>query len=273
MINNRYKLLVVDIDGTLLGENGTISAQDKEAIARVSSAGIIVSLSTGRVLQACQRIINQLSLDGYHMFSDGALVTNPENSQEVYARPISQELVREIAEYTHEHEINLDFYSPTHYYTDRETWITDIRRRFFGIEPTITNLGKIWQQERIIKGTLVVSSAGERTKANAFRHHFRQRLSFSLTRTPAYPDVDFINVLARDVSKGKALQALTSYLELSPTDTIAIGDGENDLSLLATAGTGIAMGNAHQSLREIADYVTLDVEHSGVAAALDKFLL
>ena len=91
LINNRYKLLVVDIDGTLLDKNGAISAENKNALARASDLGIQVSLSTGRVTQACLRIINQLSLDGYHIFSDGALVSNTEKDEEVYIEPISKE--------------------------------------------------------------------------------------------------------------------------------------------------------------------------------------
>jgi len=66
-----YKLLVVDIDGTLVGRGRSISAEDREALAKVRNSGIRVSLSTGRAVRACLRIIEQLSLDGYHIFFDG----------------------------------------------------------------------------------------------------------------------------------------------------------------------------------------------------------
>ena len=273
LINNRYKLLVVDIDGTLLDKNGTISAENKNALARASDLGIQVSLSTGRVTQACLRIINQLSLDGYHIFSDGALVSNPEKDEEVYIEPISKECARQVIEFVHLKEINLDLYSTTHYFVERETWVSDIRRQFFGIQPTIVDFTKLWQKERIIKGTLVLFSAEERAKADSFYLHFKSSLNFSWTRTPAYPEVDFVNVVAPDVSKGKALEALASFLGVSLTEVIAIGDGANDISLLSKAGLAIAMDNASDELKAVADYVTLDVDHSGVAAAINKFLL
>ena len=273
MINNRYKLLVVDIDGTLLNKNGTISAEDKKALARASDSGIQVSLSTGRVVQASLKIINQLSLDGYHIFFDGALVSNPEKGEEVYVAPISEELLRQIVEFAHRNEINLDLYSVTHYFAEWETWATNIRRQFFGLQPTIVDFNQLWTKERIIKGTLIVFSAEERAKADSFRLHFKGSLSFSVTKTPAYPEVDFINVLAPGVSKGKALEVLASHLGIALTEVIAIGDGANDVSLLSKAGLAIAVDNATDELKAVADYVTLDVDHNGVAAAINKFLL
>jgi len=271
--NNRYKLLVVDIDGTLLNKNGNISAVDKKALARAVDSGIQVSLSTGRVVQASLRFINQLSLDGYHMFFDGALVYNPKKDEEVYVESISKELVRQMIDFAHLVGIDIDLYSATHFFAERETWATDIRRNFFKLVPTIVDFTKIWQKERIIKGGIVVSSAEEKTKANDFYLHFQNNLNFSWTMTPAYPDIDFINVIAHDVSKGKALEALTSFLEIPLTEVIAIGDGVNDIPLLSSVGLAIAMDNAPDELKAVADYVTLDVEHNGVAAAISKFLL
>ncbi|MFC1928152.1 Cof-type HAD-IIB family hydrolase [Chloroflexota bacterium] len=273
MTNNPYKLLVVDIDGTLLNKSGAISAEDKKALARVSDSGIHVSLSTGRVTQACLKILKQLSLDGYHMFFDGALVSNPEKGEEIYCQPISGEVVRQVVEFVRRREIDLDLYSATNFFVERETWATDIRRKFFSLQPTIVDFSKLWQQERIIKGTLVVSSTEERAKAASFRSHFTSRLSFSSTETPAYPGIDFINVIAAGVSKGKALEALTSFLGIPLTKVMAVGDGTNDVSLLSKAGLAVAMDNAPDELKAVADYVTLDVEHSGAAAAINKFLL
>ncbi|MFC2052197.1 Cof-type HAD-IIB family hydrolase [Chloroflexota bacterium] len=273
MANIPYKLLVVDIDGTLLNKDGAISTEDKKALSRASDSGIQVSLSTGRVTQACSKILKQLSLDGYHMFFDGALVSNPETSEEVYCQPIGEELVRQIVEFAHLKEINVDLYSATRYFIERETWTTDIRRNFFNLQPTVVDLTDIWHQERIIKGTLVVFSAEEKAKADSFRSHFDNRLSFSLTNTPAYPGIDFINVVDSEVSKGKAMEALASFLGISVTEVMAIGDGANDVSLLSKAGLAIAMGNASDELKAVADYVTLDVDHNGVAAAIERFIL
>ena len=98
------------------------------------------------------------------------------------------------------------------------------------------------------------------------------KLHLSRAKTPAYPDVEFINILAPGVSKGKALEKLAVHLKVPLSQIMALGDGTNDVSLLITAGLGVAMGNAADEVKAVADYVTLDVGHSGLATALEKFL-
>ncbi len=273
MISHNYKLLVVDVDGTLIGKDGTISAEDREALAKASNLGIPVSLSTGRVPQACLAFINQLSLDGYHIFFDGALVSNPKQGKEVYVQPLNKTVVRQAVEFAHSNDVYLELYSATHYFVERETWATDIHHQFFGLQPTVVDFTKLWNRERIIKGELMTSSPQEAVQARSFHLQFNDSLHFSWVKTPAYPGVDFINLVDPGVSKGRALEALASHLGISLTEVIAIGDGTNDISLLSCAGLAIAMGNAPDEVKAVADYITLDVEHSGLAAAIERFLL
>jgi len=275
-MNNRYKLLVIDVDGTLLGRDGVISVENSEAVAQACDLGIKVSLSTGRTLQSGLKVVNQLPLDGYHIFFDGALVTDPKQNKEVYVQLISKPLVQEAVEFARLNDINLELYSATRYFIERETWASDIRRQYFGIQPTLTDFTDIWERERIIKGTVAVSSAEERAKADSLCRRFAgnlDNLNFSWTATPAYPNVDFVNIVARGVSKGRALEALASYLAVPLAEVMAIGDERNDVSLLATAGLAVAMDNAVAEVKAVADYVTLDVDRGGVAAAIKKFLL
>ncbi|MGB2828353.1 MAG: HAD-IIB family hydrolase, partial [Dehalococcoidales bacterium] len=95
---------------------------------------------------------------------------------------------------------------------------------------------------------------------------------FSLAKAPAFPGVDFTNVLSPGVSKGKALEKLAAHLQVPLGEVIAVGDGTNDISLLTAAGLAIAMGNAADEVKAIADYVTLDVDRSGLAAAIDEYI-
>ncbi|MDP3878917.1 MAG: Cof-type HAD-IIB family hydrolase [Dehalococcoidales bacterium] len=264
---------MADVDGTLLGKQGTISTEDKQALARAYKTGIGISLSTGRVRQTSLKIIDQLSLDGYHIFFDGALVNNPETDDTVYGRPISREKIRQMIEFAHRSGVTIDFYSVSHFFAEEENWTTDIRREFFGIEPVIVDFDRLWQEEEIFKGTLVVASAEEKARAEFFCRHFGDSISFSVTSTPSYPGVDFINVLAPGVSKGEALEALVSHLGVPLSAVAAIGDGVNDVSLLAKAGLAIAMDNAPPELKAVADHITRDADHNGVAAAIERFLL
>lgn len=267
----KFRLLLVDIDGTLVGKDGTILAQDREAIEKARHLGIEVSLSTGRATQSCLPIIKQLGLDGYHIFCDGALVSNLD--QELYAEPIPSEVVRETIHFARQHEVYLELYSASRFFIEKETWATEIHRQFFNLEPTVVNFDRLWERERIIKGGIVAASPEEIARVEEFRRQFSQSLHFSLARSPAYPDVQFFNVVRLGVSKGKALAALTSHLGVTLAEVMAIGDGLNDISILSSVGLAVAMGNAPEEVKAIADYTTLDVEHGGLGAAIKKFLL
>jgi Cof subfamily protein (haloacid dehalogenase superfamily) len=268
-----YKLLVVDIDGTLVGRDGTVSAEDKEALAQASGLGIQVALSTGRVPNASLSVINHLSLDGVHIFCDGALVSNPAQSQEVYVQPLDKSIVKEAIEFARASDIYLELYSATHYFVERETWATEIHHQFFGLEPKVVDFTKLWKRERIIKAELMTSTPQEVAKARDFYIQFDGRLNFSRVRTPAYPGVEFINVVDLGVSKGRALAALVVHLGVSMSEVMAVGDGVNDIPLLSAAGLAVAMDNAPAEVKTVAHYITLDVDRSGLATAIEKFLL
>ena len=105
------------------------------------------------------------------------------------------------------------------------------------------------------------------------RQHFKGRVHFSPASIPAYPNLDFVNITDRSVSKGEALSVLASHLGVSKSEIMAIGDGKNDIPLLENAGLAVAMGNADPELKKVAHHITLDVEESGVAAAVNKSLL
>ncbi len=273
MINSQYKLLVVDVDGTLIDKKGAISAEDRKVLAKASDSGMQVSLCTGRVPGACVHIINQLSLDGYHIFSDGALVSNPEDGKEIYVQLLNQTVVKQAIEFAHLNDIDLDLYSATHYFAERETWSVVAHRQYFNIAPEIVDFSNIWSRERIIKIGMAATTAQEKDKIIDFSFHFKDSLHFSWATSPGYPEVDFINVVAPGISKAKALEALVSHLGVSLGEVIAIGDGINDISLLSKAGLAVAMGDAPDEVKAVADYVTLDVAQSGIAAAINKFLL
>ena len=272
-MNQRYRLLVIDIDGTLITREGYISPENLEALALARQAGLQVAISTGRSLTSSRRFIRELGLDSPHIFFDGALVSRDDAGDEIYARPIERTILLEMIDFAHRYETDLELYSAEGYFSERETWSTSAHRRFFGSEPTIGELSRLTGNERIIKGALVVTGPEEAAGIARFAERFADRLYFSRVTTPAFPDITFINLLAPDTTKGAALEVLAAHLGLSLAEVAAVGDGQNDMSLLATAGLGIAMGNAQDELKDIADHVTLDVDEHGLAAAIKELLL
>jgi len=269
----RYKLLVIDIDGTLLGKSWQISAENLAALSRARAAGVQICISTGRALKSSSPVLEQLALDNIHIFFDGALVSTPDLGEIVSIRPIATPVVREMVAFARSRDMNLELFSATHYYTERESWSTGIHRRFFELGATITNFDGLWERESIVKGGLFTATPEEEVNAALFRELFAGSVQVSQGRAPILPNAVFNNLLSPEVSKGKALETLAARLGISREEVMAVGDGSNDISLLGAAGLGVAMGNARQELKEIADHITLNVEEHGLAAAIDRFLL
>ena len=268
-----YKLLVIDLDCTLVNRQGEISDADKQALADAADSGVKVALASGRIVLACHRIIDLLSLDGHHIFFDGAVVSDPHYQKEIYSRPLEPEVVKKAVDVSRKNDTYLELYSPDKFFAERENWSDVIHRRFFKVGPTFVDFDDIWQKEKIVKAELVVRDEEEAAKAAAFRSEFDGNLRFSVARAPAYPGIDFVNIVHPQVSKGEALKALAAHSGISLDEVIAIGDGLNDISMLEVAGTAVAMGNAFPEVKAVVDHITLDVDESGVAAAVEKFVL
>ena len=268
-----HKLLVLDIDGTLMGRDGSISPENRRVLAQVRKSDILVSLSTARALQACRRIIAELELDGCHIFFDGALIKNPAHEDEVYKKPIKPQLVKDMLEFARLKSIHLEVHSASQVFIEQGHWSIPIRRELFGIEPILASFDGLWRREQIIKVVSMIESASELEKARLFEDKFKDCVHFSWAMTPTYPDIHFLNLVGLGVTKGRALEVLASYLGVSLAEVAVAGDASNDISLLERAGLSIAMGNASDEVKAKADYVTLDVDQDGLAVAVSKFLL
>lgn len=267
----KYQLLVVDLDGTLVDEHGKIAEEDRAAIARLTKDYVKVALCTGRILHTTLPFIRELNLNTPHIMFDGALIYSPMAHATISSVTISPETIKEAVEYCQTNNIYLELYTRDFFFAERENWSDEIHRKFFRVEPTLVSFDGIWSRENILKAEMVVGSPEDAQKAKKFADQFNGRLNYSIAHTPAYPDVEFLNIVNPEVSKGTALRRLMDEIGAHPTEVIAIGDGPNDIPLLQQAGTAVAMGNASDEVKQVCQYTTLDVDHCGVAAAINYF--
>lgn len=267
------ELLVIDVDGTLVGRTRDIGTADKAALETAAARGIGVALCTGRVAQACRNIFAQLELNGYHIFFDGAVVSDSVVADPVYISHLDPLVLAEAIDFIHNSGVFLELFTTTDYYVDAENEFSDIRANYFGVMPGVVDFHNLAAAEPVIKGGLIISRDDEMTLAQEFMDAFAGKLEFSRGATPAFPELTFINILSPGVSKGQALRILAAHLGVPLERVMAFGDHYNDISLLETAGFSVAMGNAPDAVKKKADYVTGDVEHCGIAAALDKIVL
>ena len=272
-MTRKYELVVIDLDGTLVDAAGNISKADISAVKAAQAAGTRVAIATGRVIDACRRHLRELELGGAHIFFDGALVYDISRGETIYAQPIKPQTLKSAVNFASANDIYLELYALDRYFVKEITWADEIHRQFFGLKSTLADLDDIASHEMIIKCELMIHNDKEETQANMFMDNFKGLLCGTTARTPAYPEMKFVNVVDPAVSKGSGLEQLSGHLGIGLDRVLAIGDGTNDLTLLEKAGFKVAMGNARDELKAVADHVTLSVEDSGVAAAIKRFIL
>lgn len=265
-------LLVVDIDGTLVGRGGSVSAADRAALQRVRDSGIAVSLCTGRAVKSCLPVFRELSLDGYHIFFDGALVTDPGHVTELYAKRLDSAVLEAATVFARHHGLHFELYSADDCFIEAPTPFSVMRRAYFGLEPVVGVFDGLLHREPIVKAGFIAITPGEIEQVRLFQSEFQNSLSFTRAFSPAFPDFIFINIVAPGVSKGETLEFLAGHLGVPLSRVMAIGDGENDIPLFKRVGLSVAMAGASSEIKAAADCVTLDLAESGASAAISRFL-
>jgi Cof subfamily protein (haloacid dehalogenase superfamily) len=271
-MERRYKLLVTDVDGTLLGADGRVSDENRQAIRALVDRGVPVALCTGRSVMSCRSIIDRLGLqDQYHVFYDGALVATLDGREPVQAVHLPPALVKEMVEFAAENGIDLELAALQGSFSERETWSARIKPALFGHPVAIGPLSGVWERETIIRGSLTVREPGDAARAELFTARFRDDLVVSPAHSPEFPEVKFLNLISPGLSKGRAIEALAGHLGITTDEVVGVGDWLNDIPMLETAGMAVAMGNAHEDVKAIADYVTLTAAEHGLAHAIRRF--
>ncbi len=259
-----YRLLALDVDGTLLDPTHTLSPRVAEAIRAASRHGVTVSLATGKLLASTQALLSELDLHCLHITCNGAALMDAATGQPVVAWPLEPAQVelalaaiRELAP-----DMPIAWYTTDAITTDASPGLLDATLSAYH-EPPLRHVARL---DHSLAPPLKLLMTGDQARLLELRDALSARIGSVVTvvRTTS----DFVEVMAPGVDKGAALRALAMRLGVSREEIVAIGDGENDIPLLAAAGRGIAMGNAMPALRERAAYHTLSNAEDGVAQAL-----
>jgi len=271
-MNMAYKLLVLDVDGTLIGHGSHASPGVVAAVARAREKGVVVALGTGRASEACYHLLNQLHLDKLHIFFDGAAVVDWPSNDIIFLQALPPRAAKCLIELAREYDLFLEIYAHDFYFLERNGCLAERQREKLRINPLITDLMTLVGRIKIVKGQILATNADEKARAETLSHKMAPycRMSWSFDRSNS---TYYINAVAHSVSKGESLRNVADYLGIDLSQVVAIGDSFNDLPVFQVAGLSVAMGNAPDSLKELADWVAPPVEKDGVAIAIEKFIL
>ncbi len=261
------KLVALDLDGTLVGRDLKVSPRVREEIARVRGTGVEGCIVTGRMYRATLPYARELALTAPVICYQGAAIVDPETDDVLFDVAVENEIVLDLVRTAKRDGMHVQLYRNDNYYCEQRNRFSGLYARLSRVEPIIVpNLEEAFATSDATKGVVIADASDAAAYAPRVEAHFSGRAYV----TRSYPE--FIEVLNPHVDKGEALRFVAARLGIEMSDVLAIGDSWNDEPLLRAAGTAVAMGNAPESLRTLADAVVADVENDGVAEALRRYI-
>ena len=268
----RYKLLVLDVDGTLLNETKEMSKRTLASLLKVQQMGVRIALASGRPTYGLMPLAKALELGNYGGFIlsyNGCQILNAQNGEVLFERRINPEMIPYLEKKARKN--NFDIFT----YHDDTILTNTLGNAHIRHEAWLNNLRMIEEEEfstaidfAPCKCMLV---SDDETALTDLENHWKRRLAGSLDAFRSEPY--FLEVVPSGVDKANAMGVLLEQLQLKREEVMAIGDGVCDVTMIQQAGMGIAMGHSPASVQACADYVTLSNEEDGVAVAVEKLIL
>lgn len=259
------KLIAIDLDGTLLQDDGSISQKTAKVVAEVLEAGHKIVIATGRHTSSALPIAKQLGLTDAIITFNGALIMNLKNKKEEVSYAYSPDEVSNliaiiktlgypyIASTKACHFIEPDYRFLVPYYSDSPI-----------------HIGKLYTNEISNPSILKTTILGEENNLKEIEPVVKALLP---NHTVVRSGETSLDVMDKKASKGEALHWLAKYYQVDREDIISFGNYHNDLSMLEFAGTGVAVANAPKEVQERADVITDSNEADGVARFLEENIL
>ena len=265
-----YKLIALDIDGTIRTIDTPISDRTRRAVAAVRAAGAIVTLATGRIFGSAARNSAELAIDAPIASAQGAYIANPVSGEILRHRPLAQPMMRQALDALDRQPIARDmlfvaYHSDAIYVNRIDDWATAYGQRNNIAVHAVPDLRHV---AHLGMTRLVV--VGEDAPIQSLESNLNARLNSRLLVTRSLPH--FCEILHPEGGKDSALAWMCAHFGIQQSQTIAFGNGYNDVQMLAWAGLGVAVGDAVPEALAVADRIAPPLEEHGVARILEDLL-
>lgn len=263
------KLIVIDIDGTLLNSKMELSERNEKAIKAAAAKGVQIAFATGKSYNAAKHLFEKLELKAPGIFVQG-LITYDASGSITHQQVLSTAVCRKVITFAEERGFYLLAYSGARVMTRAVNQrIYDEMAKYHEILEPAGSLYNIIGDVPINK-IVAIGEDGRATKA--LRWQLNTMLDSS-ARVVQAGIAHMLEIVPAGASKGSALKMLTKDLRIPADQVMAIGDAENDIEMIQFAGLGVAMGQADDAVKSHAKYVAPSHDEDGVADAIEKFIL
>lgn len=266
----KYKLIALDLDGTLKNSNNEITEKTRNALIQVQKLGIKVVLASGRPTPGLRHEAKALELEkyeGYILSFNGARVVNVKTGETIYEQTLT------IDEAKKSYDRAKEFHLACMTYEDDIVVTEDMDDEYVCLESSINDIDK--RKVESFKDNLKdpihkVLLTGKPEYVASIEEEFKKPFGDSLSIYRSAPF--FIEIMAKGIDKAASLDRLAKSLGIQQEEVMAFGDGYNDLSMIEYAGLGVAMANAVDGVKERANVITLSNDEDGIAYILSKEL-
>lgn len=262
-----YKLIAIDIDDTLITDEKQVTEGTKRALELAMAQGVHVTLATGRMYASARKIALQTGLNVPLITYQGSLIKNVMDGHVLLERSVPRDAALKLLQFCKDNQIHLQLYVEDELYAAEENekliGYCQLNNIDYKIESDFDKL--------LEKPSTKMLMIDEPARLDAIAPQLKELLGTDVHITKSKPH--FLEVTHHEGTKGFALRYLADHFGCTMEETIGIGDSWNDHDLVESAGLGVAMGNAVDSLKTIADYITASNNEEGVRHVIEKFVL
>ena len=289
-----YKLIAIDLDGTLLNSHGEITENTKNILKKCSEKGVEIVLASGRPVDSIKVILEEIGCGRYFIAGNGAVIYDIQKEKVIYENFLNKEKVLEIIKICEENSITYNVYEDKTilttnlkynvlYYHKENLKKEEEKQTHINIVENMYNYIKNMEEGKFLKITICDENIKifnsilkkikkiEKVDILEVSHMSRKIIKQGTEEVPI--EYFYTEISAMNVNKWSAIEFLMKKLEVERKQVIAIGDNMNDKEMIENAGLGIAMEGSTPQITEIADYITNSNNDDGVGKALEKYIL
>ena len=263
------KLLLLDLDDTLLNTEGNLSKRTQNAVKAVVENGTIVAIASGRMHSSLLPYVEKLNTHGPVVSYNGALIKDSTTQKTFYSNPVPLDIAKKVLLFARENKIYSQFYTENEYFIEKKCELSDLYLKSTGIKGTELGDNLSIKIKQAPPKILMIDFNQEKVLNILEKLKTQFETSLYITRSKG----QYIEIMNKNVNKGEALLRMCELYSVEPQNCMAIGDGLNDFEMIRNAGLGVAVATANEALKNEADIVCESANDDGPAKIIEKYIL